>query len=181
MKTFFKISTAAVIISIIVLACKKSVGNGTVSSSYYITYNANGVSKNFNNSIDVCAITDTNFFGQNIAMCVITGATSALPAEILQIDIIGDTSQLVSNTFIDTATNAGYTLLCIHGVPGNADYGAGPYVVDIPNNTNPFQITFNSVNNGVVSGSFQGNLYDSTGTKAYTITNGKFNLPIKRN
>ncbi len=180
MKYFSKILFATFSFSVIAIACKKSLGSAPTPSSYYITYNVNGESKDFNNSIDVCAISDTNFYGQNIATCVITGASNVLPAEVLQISIFGDTSNLFSNTFIDTTMGSGYTLFCNHIVPGSIDYSTIPLTDGTVTSTNPFQITFNGSINGTVSGTFQGDLIDSTGTKLYTITNGKFNLPVKR-
>jgi len=170
---------AFVVFSTVFGACNKP-GPVPVPSSYYITCNINGVAKNYSNG-EICNFSDSVIAGQDIAIFLIQGASSSLPVEGIQILMLGvDTSKIDNFTFVDTSTLFGAS--CNHFVPGNIDYSTFPFGSDSVSSLNPFQITVNSISNGIISGTFKGNLYDTnTGTSIDAITDGKFNLPFHVN
>jgi hypothetical protein len=162
------------------IGCKKSVSPTPVPSPYYITCSINGAAKNYSNAA-ICNFSDTVIAGENVGSFLIQGASPTLPVEGIQIIILNiDTSNATKWIFADTSTS--YGAICNHFVPGNIDYSTVPFGTDTVSSINPFQITINSISNGIINGTFKGNLNDTnTGTTVDAITDGKFNLHIKYN
>ena len=176
MKKFLISSWPAILLLFLIASCGKEQSTEEDLAQYYLKCKVGSVDKTFN----ISAVASQQDLGGGLMSYSVFGKTTSEPSNL---ESLGFTIQLsvpfATGTYKETDPTTDYFMAGIYN-PNTTD--AGMIFATRYDEGSPLQVTYNSITETTISGTFQGKLFmNSTDPSADSaiITNGQFKVKVQ--